>query len=75
MACIVWQTEWQEGPGVREAKMRSCGVVPFDDACFAALAAWQWRATSARRGADVARRRRRRWSKTRALIAARAAKR
>jgi acyl-CoA synthetase (NDP forming) len=45
MACVVWQTEWQEGPGVIEANQ--CDRVALFrsmSACFAALAAWQWRA-------------------------------
>jgi acyl-CoA synthetase (NDP forming) len=45
MACVVWQTEWQDGPGVVEAN-RCSRVALFrsTNACFAALAAWQWRA-------------------------------
>lgn len=45
MACVVWQTEWQDGPGVVEANQ--CDRVALFrsmNACFAALAAWQWRA-------------------------------
>ena len=45
MACVVWQTEWQDGPGVVEANQ--CDRVALFrsmSACFAALAAWQWRA-------------------------------
>jgi acyl-CoA synthetase (NDP forming) len=45
MACVVWQTEWQDGPGVVEANQ--CNRVALFrsmNACFAALAAWQWRA-------------------------------
>ncbi|HBK04771.1 MAG TPA: CoA-binding protein [Acetobacteraceae bacterium] len=45
MACVVWQTEWQDGPGVIEAN--ECDRVALFrsmPACFSALAAWQWRA-------------------------------
>jgi acyl-CoA synthetase (NDP forming) len=45
MACVVWQTEWQDGPGVVEANQ--CDRVALFrsmNACFAALAAWHWRA-------------------------------
>jgi acetyl-CoA synthetase len=45
MACVVWQTEWQDGPGVVEA--HSCDRVALFrsmNACFSALAAWHWRA-------------------------------
>lgn len=45
IACIAWQTEWLEGPGVKEAE--SCERVALFhsmDACFAAIAAWHWRA-------------------------------
>ncbi|MDB5398891.1 MAG: CoA-binding protein [Rhodopila sp.] len=45
MACVVWQTEWQDGPGVVEANQ--CNRVALFrsmSACFAALASWHWRA-------------------------------
>jgi acetate---CoA ligase (ADP-forming) len=45
IACVVWQTEWQDGPGVVEANQ--CDRVALFrsmNACFFALAAWQWRA-------------------------------
>jgi acetyl-CoA synthetase len=45
MACVVWQTEWQDGPGVVEA--HQCNRVALFrsmNACFSALAAWHWRA-------------------------------
>jgi acetate---CoA ligase (ADP-forming) len=45
VVCIAWQTEWLEGPGVKEAE--SCERVALFhsmDACFAAIAAWHWRA-------------------------------
>jgi acyl-CoA synthetase (NDP forming) len=54
MACIAWQTEWQEGPGVREAN--ECGRLALFrsmNACFAALAAWQWRADKRAAGAQL----------------------
>lgn len=45
MACVVWQTEWQDGPGVFEANQCSrVALFRSMSACFAALAAWQWRA-------------------------------
>jgi acyl-CoA synthetase (NDP forming) len=45
MACVVWQTEWQEGPGVVEAYQCSrVALFRSMNACFAALAAWHWRA-------------------------------
>jgi acyl-CoA synthetase (NDP forming) len=45
ITCLAWQTEWLEGPGVREAE-ESDHVALFRSmpACFAALAAWHWRA-------------------------------
>ena len=45
MACVVWQTEWQDGPGVVEAN--ECDRVALFrsmPACFSALSAWHWRA-------------------------------
>jgi acyl-CoA synthetase (NDP forming) len=45
MACVAWQTEWQDGPGVVESNQ--CERVTLFrsmNACFAALASWQWRA-------------------------------
>ena len=45
MCCVVWQTEWQDGPGVVDSN--HCNRVALFrsmSACFAALAAWQWRA-------------------------------
>lgn len=45
IVCIAWQTEWLEGPGVKEAE-ESGRVALFRSmsALFAALAAWTWRA-------------------------------
>jgi acyl-CoA synthetase (NDP forming) len=54
MACVVWQTEWQDGPGVVEA--HQCDRVALFrsmNACFAALAAWQWRADKRAAGAQA----------------------
>ena len=45
MACVVWQTEWQDGPGVVDANQ--CDRVALFrsmNACFSALAAWHLRA-------------------------------
>jgi acyl-CoA synthetase (NDP forming) len=45
IACIVWQSEWLEGPGVREAETAEhVALFRSMPACFAALAAWHWRA-------------------------------
>ena len=45
ITCIAWQTEWLEGPGVKEAE-ESEHVALFRSMphCFAALAAGHWRA-------------------------------
>jgi acyl-CoA synthetase (NDP forming) len=54
MACVVWQTEWQDGPGVLEAN--HCDRVALFrsmSACFAAIAAWQWRADKRAAGAQI----------------------
>jgi acyl-CoA synthetase (NDP forming) len=54
MACVVWQTEWQDGPGVVEANQ--CNRVALFrsmNACFFALAAWQWRADRRTAGAQT----------------------
>jgi acyl-CoA synthetase (NDP forming) len=53
MACVVWQTEWQDGPGVVEANQcERVALFRSMNACFAALAAWQWRATKRMAGAQ-----------------------
>jgi len=45
MACVVWQTEWQDGPGVVEANQCSrVALFRSMNACFAAVASWHWRA-------------------------------
>ncbi|MEA2770358.1 MAG: hypothetical protein QOD93_3320, partial [Acetobacteraceae bacterium] len=54
MACVVWQTEWQDGPGVVEANQ--CNRVALFrsmSACFAALASWHWRAEKRAAGAQT----------------------
>ena len=54
MACVVWQTEWQDGPGVVEANQ--CDRVALFrsmNACFAALAAWHWREDKRLAGAQI----------------------
>jgi acyl-CoA synthetase (NDP forming) len=54
MACVVWQTEWQDGPGVVEANQ--CDRVALFrsmNACFFALAAWHWRADKRAAGAQT----------------------
>jgi acetyl-CoA synthetase len=52
MACVVWQTEWQDGPGVVEANQCSrVALFRSMNACFAAVAAWHWR--SDKRAAGV----------------------
>jgi len=52
IACVAWQSEWLEGPGVKEAE-QSERVALFRSmsACFATLRAWNWRA--AKRAAGV----------------------
>jgi acyl-CoA synthetase (NDP forming) len=45
VACIVWQSEWLEGPGVKEAEeAEHVALFRSMPSCFAALAAWHWRA-------------------------------
>ena len=54
MACVVWQTEWQEGPGVVEANQcERVALFRSMNACFAALASWQWRADKRAAGAQT----------------------
>jgi acyl-CoA synthetase (NDP forming) len=53
IVCVVWQAEWLEGPGVREAEQAErVALFRSMNACFAALQAWTWRA--AKRAAGVA---------------------
>jgi acyl-CoA synthetase (NDP forming) len=54
MVCIAWQTEWQDGPGVIESNQ--CARVALFrsmNACFAAIAAWQWRADQRAEGRQI----------------------
>jgi len=45
IACIAWQSEWLEGPGVKEAEeAEHVALFRSMPSCFAAIAAWQWRA-------------------------------
>lgn len=45
IVCIAWQTEWLEGPGVKEAEeAEHVALFRSMPHCFAALAAWHWRA-------------------------------
>jgi acyl-CoA synthetase (NDP forming) len=54
MACVVWQTEWQDGPGVVEAnRCERVALFRSMNACFAALAAWHGRAARRAECAEV----------------------
>src|ERR1019366_9000147 len=54
MACLAWQTEWQEGPGVVEANQcERVALFRSMNACFAAIAAWQWRADKRAAGVQI----------------------
>ena len=54
MAAVVWQTEWQDGPGVVEANQCSrVALFRSMPSCFAAIAAWQWRADKRAAGDQV----------------------
>src|SRR6202035_596206 len=54
ITCIVWQSEWLEGPGVKEAEeAEHVALFRSMPSCFAALAAWHWRAAK-RAGAAAA---------------------
>jgi acyl-CoA synthetase (NDP forming) len=45
ITCIVWQSEWLEGPGVKEAEeAEHVALFRSMPSCFAALSAWHWRA-------------------------------
>jgi acetyl-CoA synthetase len=53
IACIAWQSEWLEGPGVKEAEeAEHVALFRSMPSCFASLAAWHWRA--AKRAAHTA---------------------
>jgi acetate---CoA ligase (ADP-forming) len=44
IACLAWQTEWLEGPGVKDAEeSEHVAIFRSMPSCFAALAAWHWR--------------------------------
>ncbi len=54
MACVVWQTEWQDGPGVVEANQcERLALFRSMNACFSALAAWHWRDGKRAAGAQM----------------------
>jgi acyl-CoA synthetase (NDP forming) len=54
MACVAWQTEWQDGPGVVESNQcERVALFRSMNACFAALAAWQWRADKRAAGPQI----------------------
>jgi acetate---CoA ligase (ADP-forming) len=54
MACVVWQTEWQDGPGVVEANgTERVALFRSMNACFSAIAAWQWRGEKRAAGAQT----------------------
>ncbi|MBS0639146.1 MAG: acetate--CoA ligase family protein [Acetobacteraceae bacterium] len=54
MACAVWQTEWQDGPGVVEANgSERIALFRSMNACFSAIAAWQWRGEKRAAGPQV----------------------
>jgi acyl-CoA synthetase (NDP forming) len=45
ITCIAWQTEWLDGPGVREAEeTEHVALFRSMPSLFAALSAWHWRA-------------------------------
>jgi acetate---CoA ligase (ADP-forming) len=54
ITCIAWQSEWLEGPGVKEAEeAEHVALFRSVPSCFAALAAWHWRADKRVAGAPV----------------------
>ncbi len=54
MVCLAWQTEWLEGPGVKEAEQcENVALFRSMNALFAALKAWSWRAEKRAAGAAV----------------------
>jgi acetate---CoA ligase (ADP-forming) len=54
ISCIAWQSEWLEGPGVKEAEeAEHVALFRSMPACFAALAAWHWRAAKRAAGAPA----------------------
>ena len=49
---MAWQSEWLEGPGVKEAEeAEHVALFRSMPSCFAALAAWNWRAAKRAAGA------------------------
>ena len=54
IACIAWQSEWLEGPGVKEAEeAEHVAFFRSMPSCFAALSAWHWRAAKRAAGAPA----------------------
>ena len=54
-ACVVWTTQWLEGPGAREAEGEErVALFRSMDRCMAAIAAWQARDAKRRAGPAVA---------------------
>jgi acetate---CoA ligase (ADP-forming) len=54
IACIVWQSEWLEGPGVKEAEAaQHVALFRSMPSCFAALAAWHRRADKRAAGLPI----------------------
>jgi acyl-CoA synthetase (NDP forming) len=54
IACLAWQSEWLEGPGVKEAEeAEHVAFFRSMPSCFAALAAWHWRAAKRTAGAGA----------------------
>jgi acyl-CoA synthetase (NDP forming) len=52
IACLAWQTEWLEGPGVKDAEeCEHVALFRSMPSCFAALAAWHWRGAKRSAGA------------------------
>ncbi len=54
MAAVVWQTEWQDGPGVVDAGQADrLALFRSMNACFSTLSAWQWREDKRQAGAQI----------------------
>lgn len=52
IVCLAWQSEWLEGPGVKETEeAEHVAFFRSMPSCFAALAAWHWR--EAKHAADA----------------------
>src|SRR5689334_7016845 len=55
ITCLAWQSEWLEGPGVKDAEeAEHVALFRSMPSCFAALAAWHWRAAKHASGAPKA---------------------